>query len=80
MDTFDMVLVLQSAASQWIDYLEDSKKYGDADTLETDREIADVKDALIASDRFIQSIKDLGIMIDAKRAIDGISRIVHNLA
>lgn len=79
MDTFEMILVLQSAASQWIDYLEDSKKYGDTN-LETDREIETVKDALRESEHFIQLIKDMGIPVDAKRVMRAVLDIVENLA
>ena len=78
MDTFDMIQILQSAASQWADYLEESKKYGYGN-LETDLEIANVRDALTCSDQFLESIKDLVPLVDAKRVMSSVMKIVENL-
>ena len=79
MDTFEMIQILQSAADQWADYLEESKKYGYGN-LETDHEIINVRDALRESEHFIQLIKDMGIPIDAKRVMRAVLDIVENLA
>jgi hypothetical protein len=78
MNTFDMVLILQSAAKQWADYLEDSKEFGESN-LETDQEIANIDDALQQCTYFLESIKDLGIPTDVKRAMSGVMKIVENL-
>ena len=54
MDNRDMIIVLQSSATQWLDYLEEGKQYGH-NNLEVDLEIADIKRALMACDTFMES-------------------------
>ena len=57
MDTIEFIKTLQSAAEQWADYLEESKKYGYGN-LETDLEITEIRKALSDSDYFIENLKD----------------------